>query len=466
MLGQEALRERLSQLPEINLSHETEGVLLARHGLPAVPNQVPANRRPAGQAGFLGPVLNRPAAQAHHNNRQGMHVAQRHDNSLPTVALFREMQPELGHLPWRMGEQCHLDREAAEELEIQSRSLRNLLQLATNPEDTRPDAEILRTELLSPDRVPGLALARVAALARGGNPFAGIPVVGVAEGKWDRPSAVPALMQLLMAERTPTRQVLVEVLGRIKGPAASKALARLAIFDLAPEVRERALVTLRGRPPGDYRPTLIEGFRYPWAPVADHAAEALVALEDREAIPTLVGLLDEPDPVHPRTEDRNGRPVTYNRMLVQVNHLRNCLLCHAPSTSATTDLVRGRVPTEGMPLPPPQEYYASRSPGEFVRAEVTYLRQDFSVMQPVEQSAPWPGFQRYDYLVYEQPVAGRPLPNPRHREKGKAKRHDPPAPSSSQRESALFALRELTGKDLGNESAAWKAEIEARAPDR
>jgi hypothetical protein len=464
MLGQEALRQRLSEFPEINISHETEAVLLARHGLPAVPNQLPANQRAVGQAGFLGPALSRPVAQVHHENRQGMHVAQRHDKSLPTVALFRAMQPELGHLPWRMGEQCHLDREAAEGLETQSRSLRNLLQLATDPEDTRPDADTLRTELLSPGQVPGLAVARAMAKALSANPFGGTPVVGLTEGKWDRPSAIPALMQLLMAERAPARQVLVEVLARIKGPAASKALARLAIFDLAFEVREQALNALRERPSGDYRPTLIEGFRYPWAPVADHAAEALVALEDRQAISTLVGLLDEPDPMHPRTEVRNGQTVTYNRMLVQVNHLRNCLLCHAPSTSATTDLVRGRVPTEGMPLPPPQEYYASRSPGEFVRAEVTYLRQDFSVMQPVEQSAPWPDFQRYDYLVYERPVAGRRLPDPRHREKGKAKTHDPSVRTSSQRESILFALRELTGKDFGSESAAWKAAIEVRAP--
>jgi hypothetical protein len=228
------------------------------------------------------------------------------------------------------------------------------------------------------------------------------------------------------------------------------------MFDLAPEVREQALIALRERPSGDYRPTLIEGFRYPWAPVADHAAEALVALEDREAIPTLVRLLDEPDPEHPRTEVRNGQPVTYNRMLVQVNHLRNCLLCHAPSTSPTVDLVRGRVPTEGQPLPPPREYYASTSPGAFVRAEVTYLRQDLSTTQPVEQPGPWPGYQRYDYLVADRPVpAHRP-----HEPKTKPKAN----PSYPQRESALFALRQLVGKDLGDDPAAWKAETRPKPP--
>ncbi len=257
-------------------------------------------------------------------------------------------------------------------------------------------------------------------------------------------------MQLLMAERTPARLVLVEILSRISGVASSKALARLAIFDLDPAVRERALDALRERPVGDTRPSFLEGLRYPWAPVADHAAEALVALEDRGAIPGLVEMLDDPDPEQPRTEDRKGQSVTYTRSLVQVNHLRNCLLCHAPSTSPTADLVRGRVPTEGEPLPPPREYYASRSPGAFVRADVTYLRQDFSASQPVDDSGPWPAYQRYDYLVAERPVpAHRPLE---------------PKASYPQRESVLFALRELVGEDHGKDSAAWKAATRPNPP--
>ena len=260
-------------------------------------------------------------------------------------------------------------------------------------------------------------------------------------------------MQLLMAERTPARIVLVDVLARIKGPAASKALARLAIFDLAPEVREQAVVALRDRPAEDYRPALLEGLRYPWAPVADHAAEALVALGDREAVSSLVDLLDQPDPLRPRAEVRDGKPVTLATSLVQVNHLQNCVLCHAPSGDATRDFVRGRVPDESQPLPPPVEYYANSSPGLFVRADVTYLRQDFSVTQPVEDSGVWPAYQRYDYLVTEKPTSRwtRDLTS----------RDQDEYP---QRESVLFALRELTGRDLGPRTADWKAEARARPP--
>jgi hypothetical protein len=455
-LDQEALRRQLSRLPEINLSDHTEAALLEHIGLQPIPPQARQTTRGlAGQAGFLGPVFNQPAQRIEHQGEgPGMHVAHQRDHSLATVALFKRSQPELGHLPWRMGEECHLPRESAEELEVQSRSLRNKLSEAIPVGDTRPDAEALRASLFSPAPTFPPDVARLL----------GVPAADLAAAvpnvRSDTPAAIPALMQLLMAERTPTRLVLVDLLARIKGLAASKALARLAIFDLAPEVRERAVIALRDRPTAESRPSLIEGLRYPWAPVADHSAEALVALEDREAIPTLVALLDEPDPEHPATEVRNGQPVTTTRTLVQVNHLRNCLLCHAPSTSPTTDLVRGRVPSEGMPLPPPQEYYASKSPGAFVRAEVTYLRQDFSVTQPVEQTGSWPAYQRYDYLVSERPISAHRHPQP----KGKAREKVQEERTFPQRESALFALRELTGKDVGDDSAAWKAATRPKPP--
>ena len=48
-------------------------------------------------------------------------------------------------------------------------------------------------------------------------------------------------MQLLQAENTPVRKLLVEMLGKIKGKEASQALAIRAMTDLAPEVRDAPL---------------------------------------------------------------------------------------------------------------------------------------------------------------------------------------------------------------------------------
>ncbi len=130
------------------------------------------------------------------------------------------------------------------------------------------------------------------------------------------------------------------------------------------------------------------------------------------------------------------------REIVRVNHLKNCLLCHAPSTSRR-DLVRAPVPSPNQPLP--RVYYAS-SRGALVRADVTYLKQDFAVRHPVQNHGKWPAMQRFDYFVRERP-------SDKHESAAWAKRN--PA-ASPYRKAALFALRKLTGKDVGKDSKAWR----------
>ncbi|HEV3418180.1 MAG TPA: hypothetical protein VG056_15250 [Pirellulales bacterium] len=52
----------------------------------------------------------------------------------------------------------------------------------------------------------------------------------------------------------------------------------------------------------------------------------------------------------------------------------------------------------GEPLP---RFYYHDDEGNFVRADVTYLRQDFSVVHeiPDRGSDPWPKAQRFDYVT-------------------------------------------------------------------
>ena len=72
------------------------------------------------------------------------------------------------------------------------------------------------------------------------------------------------------------------------GEKSTEALTQRALFDTAHEVREAAVKALQNRPRPEVRRLLLAGFRYPWAPVADHAAEAVVALEDTGAVPALL----------------------------------------------------------------------------------------------------------------------------------------------------------------------------------
>ncbi len=132
----------------------------------------------------------------------------------------------------------------------------------------------------------------------------------------------------------------------------------------------------------------------------------------------------------PQSVKASGREVYAVREVVRVNHLRNCLLCHAPATGRIGP-VPGLVPSPEQPLPSPfSAAYYSGSSGTFVRADVTYLRQDFSVPQPVARPGNWPTYQRYDYLVRTR--------YPTREELAK----EPPA-TYPQREAVRWALREL-----------------------
>jgi hypothetical protein len=216
------------------------------------------------------------------------------------------------------------------------------------------------------------------------------------ECSWQRKNRellVRPLEQMYQTELHLLRGELVTVLAGIEGKEATQALARRAVFDLSAPVREAAVKALKARDLDDARPVFLAGLRHPWLPAADHAALALVALDDSAAIPSLRRLLDEPEPMAPY---RNKEGKWVRKELVRVNHLRNCLLCHAPSTDAK-DLVRGPIPTPGQPLP--TVYYEERSLFPSVRADIVYLRQDFSAMHAVEKPNRWPQVQRFDYLI-------------------------------------------------------------------
>src|SRR5262249_7971657 len=123
--------------------------------------------------------------------------------------------------------------------------------------------------------------------------------------------------------------------------------------------------------------------------------------------------------------------------------------------TGSTGLVPGLVPVQGTPLPPSFSalYYAGAGGGTFVRADVTYLRQDFSLMLRVPDAAAyrWPEMQRYDFLVRTRPATEIEI----HRfQAGQA------SPALSEHHQAvLFALRRLTGHDAPLTAAEWRATL-------
>ncbi len=242
---------------------------------------------------------------------------------------------------------------------------------------------------------------------------------------------VPVLEHLFQVETTPLRHGLIRRLEQIEGVAATRALARRAVFNLAPEVRVQAVEALKKRPPADVRPVLLEALRYPWFAAARHAALALVTLNDRDAVPALRKLLDLPAPTAPY---RRGEGRWFRKELVRANHLGSCLLCHPPSVDPR-EPIRAPIPTPGEPLPSAsQSYYSPHgSDRPLVRADVVYFRQDFSAMHPVSYPDKWPAVQRFDYLVRTRELNGSELA---------AARED--AAAYPQREAVRYALSRLS----------------------
>jgi len=217
-----------------------------------------------------------------------------------------------------------------------------------------------------------------------------------------RPGSVGLMSQMLQCAEPPMRQYLIEQLRVMPGRSAGEALAKRALYEMDPALRQAAVRALRSRPRGEARDVLLAGFGHPWPPVADHAAEALTSLQDRAAVPALRALLNAPNPAGP-VPDADGRPVM--RQVVRINHARNCQLCHATSWNAS-DPIRIAVPSPDEPLPPSFSvvYYSPPKDSAIVRAEVTYLRQDFSWMLRVPEPGPWPAQQRYDFFVRSRPA--------------------------------------------------------------
>src|SRR5262249_26849100 len=96
---------------------------------------------------------------------------------------------------------------------------------------------------------------------------------------------LPTLEQILSGEQASLRLALALHLQYPPDSAgAGGVLVGGALFDPSLEVREAAIAGLRLAPPVKYLPLVLDGLRYPWAPVNFHAAEVLTTLRPQEAV--------------------------------------------------------------------------------------------------------------------------------------------------------------------------------------
>ncbi|MBM4071942.1 MAG: HEAT repeat domain-containing protein [Planctomycetes bacterium] len=256
-------------------------------------------------------------------------------------------------------------------------------------------------------------------------------VVNILAEKRTIPSAiqVAALWQMITPESAGNRLELVKHLHRnVSDAEGTRALAKLAIYSEEEQIRSTAFLALMTRRDQDYTDILVSALSYPWPDVAERASATIAKLGRTDLAPRLQEVLKKPDPRLPQTRLVDGKKKTFVRELVRINHLRNCMLCHAPApvgeptpveragetnrlasrrrTSSSSLVERageiqqaestGEVPIPGSAI---TRYYGESNRDLLVRFDVTYLRQDFSAPLAVADADQWPSMQRYDFVV-------------------------------------------------------------------
>jgi hypothetical protein len=98
-------------------------------------------------------------------------------------------------------------------------------------------------------------------------------------------------------------------------------------------------------------------------------------------------------------------------------------------------------------------------PGDII--DMTYLRQDFSVLQPVADARPWPEMQRFDFLVRTRQVNAEEAATYR-----TLFASSDLTQLSPYQQAALTAMREMTGRDAAPTAEAWRKllELPMKAP--
>jgi hypothetical protein len=405
------------------------------------------------------------------------------------LALTGE-RADLTGLPFAMGDACRTKGERSRQFALAVGAVRQALR---GPQQavafTVPTSEVVATT------VAGSSSVRQVVVNNAPTPAAAPPTVAVAaesgtasDNFWEQyrticsqedktlarvdqdrrehvtVARIAALMQVLAPETASLRLGLVEYLAGVSHVEATKALARLAIFSSEEEVRKAAVEALKVRRERDYTDVLEQGLHYPLPTVSRRAADAIVKLERTDLLPRLVALLEEPDPRAPTLKEVNDKRVQVVREVVRVNHHQSCLLCHAPANTGrvSPETLTAAVPNPTEPLSvPSQGYGPATSPDVTVRIDVTYLRQDFSMLQPVADANPWPEMQRFDFLVRARTLTDEEATAYREQ----FDKREPGRPSAYQRV-ALAALREMTGKDAEPTPEAWRRLLKLPAQER
>jgi hypothetical protein len=139
-------------------------------------------------------------------------------------------------------------------------------------------------------------------------------------GRITDPKAVPALYREFGGGGEQDQKILVQVLGQIDSPIASKALAALAVYGKTPEVRRRATETLRGRRAEEFLNLLVammvDPIKYHVKPVGGPGSPGALVVEGERANTQRI-YAPPPPTVTPRPGDVIGYDASGVPMIVR-----------------------------------------------------------------------------------------------------------------------------------------------------
>ena len=289
-------------------------------------------------------------------------------------------------------------------------------------------------------------------------------IVGTKEDQEHVASArLAAMTQICGPTSASMKLALAKYVASVSSIDSTHALVKTILFTPEEDARNVAINALKARRDQDYVDGLLQGFRYPWPDVAKRAADALVKLDRKNLIPQIIDVLDEADPRAPTAKNVNGKKVMTVREIVRINHVRNCLMCHAPGQDVQNDsnILTAQVPVPGQASPNSGGYGSQCGPALLVRVDVTYLRQDFSMMLPADSASLLPEMQRFDFFVRTRTLEEGEV----QAYKDKFDKLEPEAlPPNHQ--AALAALRKLTGQDAAPTADAWRKMLAVKCDRR
>jgi hypothetical protein len=262
-----------------------------------------------------------------------------------------------------------------------------------------------------------------------------------------------AMMQICGPTSDSMKLAMVKYIASVSSIDSTQALVKTILFTPEEDARNVAIDALKARRDKDFVDALLQGFRYPWPDVAMRAGDALVKLDRTDLVPQIIDVLDEADPRAPTAKNVNGKKEMTVREIVRINHLCNCLMCHAPGQDVQNDpnILTADVTLPGQTPPSSSGYGSHCGPELLVRVDVTYLRQDFSMMLPAADRSLLPEKQRFDYFVRTRTLSEGEV-------KAYKEKFDKLKPGAlpPNHQAALAALRRLTGKDTDPTAEAWR----------